>query len=157
MCGISRSLNGLLDPRKTRVFDCHLLELPRITSSAGSITPVEPGKNFPFPVKRVYYLYDIPADTSRGGHAHRELHQFIVAVLGAFEVILDDGRTKRLVLLNRPYIGLHIVPGIWRELINFSGGSVCLVLASEPYDEADYLRTYADFMTFKRDQGNHAF
>lgn len=129
------------------VFDCNLYELPRIQNPAGSITPVEPGKNLPFAVRRVYYLYDVPADSVRGGHAHKQLHQLLVAMTGAFEVLLDDGKNRRTVVLNRPYIGLHIVPGIWRELFNFSGGSVCLVLASELFSESDYIR---DFKTFRQ-------
>lgn len=97
----------------------------------------------------MYYLYDIPADSTRGGHAHRVLHQLLVAVTGAFEVLLDDGRAKRIVLLNRPYIALHILPGVWRELFNFSGSSICLVLASELFSEDDYCRNYKDFLEWK--------
>jgi hypothetical protein len=110
---------------------------------------MEYAKNCPFPIRRVYYLYDIPADSKRGGHAHRQLHELIVAAMGSFEVLLDDGRNRRTVLLNRPYLGLHIVPGIWRELQNFSGGSICLVLASELYDEGDYIRNVESFLKWK--------
>lgn len=145
----SRTSSGWPEARKSTVYDCDLLPLPRIVSHAGSITPVEPGKNFPFEIRRVYYLYDIPADSTRGGHAHRALHQLLVAVSGAFEVLLDDGHNKRSVVLNRPYLGLHIVPGIWRELFNFSGGSICLVLASERFAEADYIRDIEAFHQWK--------
>jgi hypothetical protein len=123
--------------------------LPRISSPSGSITPVEFGKNCPFPIRRIYYLYDIPADSIRGGHAHRCLHQLLIAAMGSFEVLLDDGRQRRTVLLNRPYLGLHIIPGIWRELHNFSGGSICLVLASELYDESDYIRDVTVYLQWK--------
>jgi hypothetical protein len=130
------------------VFDCSLLYLPRIDAEIGNITVVENSSNFPFDVKRIFYLYDIPVGESRGAHAHKNCHQLLVAATGAYEVLLDDGHTKRLVQLNRPYLGLHIPPGIWASEINFSSGSICLVLASELYDEQDYIRSYDDYLTF---------
>ena len=111
---------------------------------------VENHINIPFEVKRVYYLYDIPGGAERGGHAHKNLQQLIIAASGSFTVVLDDGKTKRSVSLNRPYQGLLIVPGIWRELVDFSSGAICLVLASEKYDESDYIREYNDFLMLKK-------
>jgi len=124
------------------VFDCSLIVLPRIKNRAGNITPVHNSIEIPFDIKRVFYLYDIPGGESRGAHAHIECHQFLIAASGAFEVLLDDGRTQRLVQLNRPYQGLHIPPMIWASEINFSSGSICLVLASHTYNEKDYIRDY---------------
>jgi dTDP-4-dehydrorhamnose 3,5-epimerase-like enzyme len=120
-------------------------------SDKGNLTVVENGKTIPFDVKRVYYLYDIPGGESRGAHAHRELKQLVIAASGSFDVVLDDGNVKRTVTLNRPYQGLLIVPGIWRELINFSSGAVCLVLASLIYDEKDYIRDYNIFINYKNE------
>jgi len=135
---------------KTSVYDCSVIEMNKHHSDRGNITVVENGITVPFDVQRVYYLYDVPGGEERGGHAHRELRQLIVAASGSFDVTIDDGTLKRTFTLNRPYIGLLIVPGIWRELSNFSSGTVCLVLASLPYDENDYLRSYEDFVEFKR-------
>lgn len=140
----------MLGARDSTVYDCALLELPRVLDRAGNLTVIEPGVNCPFEVPRTYYLYDVPGGATRGGHAHRELHQLIVAAGGSFEVLIDDGRNRRTVFLNRPYYALHLCPGIWRELHNFSSGSVCLVLASAKYDEADYFRDYAEFTRWKR-------
>lgn len=134
---------------KLTVFDCSLVYLPQIGNRNGYITPVN-NTEVPFEIKRVFYLYDIPGGESRGAHAHKECHQFLVAASGAFEVLLDDGRAQRLVQLNRPNIGLHIPPGIWASEINFSSGSICLVLASHEYDEGDYIRDYNDFLSYKR-------
>lgn len=134
---------------KSNVNDCVILPLNKTHNRAGNITIVEGQKNIPFDVKRIYYLYDIPGGETRGGHAHKELRQLIISVSGSFSVILDDGNSKRTIILNRPYQGLLIVPGIWRELDNFSSGSVCLVLASEVYDEKDYLRDYDKFLKYK--------
>lgn len=130
------------------VYDCNLLFLPQIGNRNGNITAVEGNRNFPFAINRVFYLYDIPGGESRGAHAHKECHQFLIAASGAFEVLLDDGRTRRQVLLNRPNLGLHIPPGIWASEINFSSGSICLVLASHVYSESDYIREYTDYVNF---------
>ncbi len=132
------------------VDDCPVLALPKHVRPNGNLTVVENGITVPFEVRRVYYLYDVPGGEERGGHAHRQLQQFIIAVSGSFDVVIDDGERRRTVSLNRPYNGLHIRPGIWRELNNFSSGAVCLVLASEHYDEADYIRDYTDFSDYIR-------
>ena len=136
------------------VFDCSLVYLPQIKNRSGNITPIHNEREIPFAIKRVFYLFDIPGGESRGAHAHKKCHQFLVAAGGGFEVLLDDGRTQRQVMLNRPYIGLHIPPGIWASEINFSSGSVCLVLASESYDENDYIREYSNFKEFKNGSQN---
>ncbi|KAA6323619.1 TDP-4-oxo-6-deoxy-alpha-D-glucose-3 4-oxoisomerase [termite gut metagenome] len=135
--------------KKTIVYDCSIIELNKHHHEKGNISVVENKLTIPFEVKRSYYLYDIPGGESRGGHAHKELSQLIIAVSDSFNVILDDGNTKRMFTLNRPYQGLLIVPGIWRELDDFSWGSVCLVLASYGYDEEDYIREYNDFLEYK--------
>ena len=134
--------------RKNTVYDCNLIELDKHHAEQGNISIVENGKDIPFDVKRVYYLYDVPGGESRGGHAHKELRQLILAVGGSFDVILDDGDVKRTITLNKPYIGLFIVPGIWREIVNFSSGATCLVLASLCYDESDYIRNYNEFLYY---------
>jgi dTDP-4-dehydrorhamnose 3,5-epimerase-like enzyme len=131
------------------VYNCNVILLPKIHNRAGNLTALENNKNIPFEIKRVYYLYDVPGGEDRGGHAHQELQQFIVAVSGSFDVLLDDGINKKIIHLDRPYIGLHIVPGIWRELLNFSSGTICVVLASEKYQENDYIRDYNDFINTK--------
>lgn len=131
---------------KLTVFDCNLIYLPRIENRAGNITPVNNNIEIPFDVKRVFYLYDIPGGESRGAHAHKECHQFLIAASGSFEILLDDGKTKRLVQLNRPYMGMHIPPGIWASELNFSSGSICLVLVSHRYNENDYIRSYDDYI-----------
>jgi len=136
---------------KTTVYDCSMIEMDKRHREKGNLTVVENFKTVPFEIQRIYYLYDIPGGESRGGHAHKELMQLIVAVSGSFDVILDDGTIKRTFVLNRPYQGLFVVPGIWRELNNFSSGSVCLVLASLKYDENDYIREYKDFLLYKGD------
>ncbi len=137
--------------RKNSVHDCSLILLDRHHSNRkGDISVVENGDTIPFDVKRVYYLYDVPGGVERGGHAHRDLQQFIVAVSGCFTITLDDGQDKRSFTLNRPYQGLYIPSGIWRHLDDFSSGSVCLVLASEKYDENDYIRDYNDFLKFRK-------
>lgn len=125
--------------------DCRLIDLPKIADPRGNLTFIEGGVHVPFAIERVYYLYDVPGGAERGGHAHRALHQLIVAMSGSFDVLLDDGRNRRQVHLNRSYFGLFVCPMIWRELTNFSSGSVCMVLASNRYDEADYYRDYAQF------------
>jgi hypothetical protein len=126
--------------------DCHIIDLPKITDPRGNLTFIEgSGGHVPFDIRRVYYLYDVPGGAERGGHAHRGLHQLIVAMSGSFDVVLDDGRQKRRFHLNRSYYGIYVCPMIWRELDNFSSGSVCMVLASNRYDEADYYREYEEF------------
>ena len=135
---------------KSTVYDCTIIEIDRHHSDRkGNISVVENGKDIPFDVKRTYYLYDVPGGESRGGHAHKELSQLIIAASGSFTVTLDDGRVKRTFTLNRPYQGLYVVPGIWRTLDDFSSGAVCLVLASERYDEQDYIRDYQEFLKYK--------
>jgi hypothetical protein len=134
---------------KSSVYDCVILPLNKIHNRAGNITIVEGQKNVPFDVKRIYYLYDIPGGEDRGGHAHKELRQLIVAASGSFDVLLDDGTNKKIVTLNRPNYGLLVVPGIWRELMEFSSGAICLVLASDTYKESDYLRSYKNFVSNK--------
>jgi len=129
---------------------CYVVELPRIHNPAGNITIVQNGQDQPFVIKRVYYLYDVPGGSERGGHAHKSLYQLIIAASGSFDVILDDGRNKKIINLNRPYFGLLIVPGIWREIVNFSSGAICLVLASEKFNPDDYIRDYCEFKEIKR-------
>jgi dTDP-4-dehydrorhamnose 3,5-epimerase-like enzyme len=126
-----------------------VLTLPKIHTRAGNITALNNSTDLPFDVRRVYYLYDIPGGELRGGHAHKELQQLIVAVSGSFDITLDDGLNKKSVFLNQPYYGLLVIPGIWRELSNFSSGAICLVLASHEYDEGDYIRDYNDFLKIK--------
>lgn len=133
------------------VEDCNLIKLPKIHNNSGNLTSLENGSYFPFTINRVYYLYDVPGGTERGGHAHKELKQLLVAASGSFEVVLDDGKYKKVVALNRPDYGLLIVPGIWRELRNFSSGAICLVLASTEYKEGDYIRDYDQFKMQKHD------
>lgn len=135
--------------QNSSVYDCVILPLSKIHNRSGNITIVESNTHVPFEIKRVFYLYDIPGGESRGGHAHRELYQLIVAASGSFDILLDDGTNKKVVTLNRPYYGLLIVPGIWRELMEFSSGSVCLVLASDVYKESDYFRDYNTFKNYK--------
>jgi hypothetical protein len=130
----------------TTIDDCTVLSLPKILRREGSITPIEQDRGVPFDIQRVYYLYDVPGGEARGGHAHRELQQLIVSVIGAFDVVVDDGRYRKTVTLNRAYQGLYVPRLIWRELVGFSSGGVCLVLASLPYDEADYIRNYESFV-----------
>jgi len=134
----------------TSVYDCSIIELSKHHSDRkGNLSVVENNISLPFDVKRTYYLYDVPGGESRGGHAHKNLHQLIVAVSGSFTVTLDDGSIKRTFTLNRPYQGLLVVPGIWRTLDDFSSGAVCMVLASEGYSEDDYIRSYEEFFKFR--------
>ena len=136
--------------KATTIIDCSIVELPKIEAelNRGSLSVVEKDI-IPFDIKRVYYLYDIPSTSIRGGHAHKKLYQLLIPLSGSFDVILNDGKQKKTFTLNKPNKGLLIVPGIWRELENFSSGAVCLVLASEVYDEADYIRDYNSFLTEK--------
>lgn len=133
---------------RSSVYDVSVIQLPSIKDRSGNITPVSNDQEIPFSIKRLFYIYDIPGGEDRGAHAHKECHQFLIAASGSFEVLVDDGRSKRLFQLNRPYIGLHIPPGIWASEINFSSGSICLVLASHLYNENDYLREYEEFKRF---------
>ena len=135
--------------KKISVFDCSIIELPRIQNREGNITPVSNSEEVPFDIKRVFYIYDIPGGEDRGAHAHIDCHQFLIAASGSFEIELDDGKLKRTVVLNRPYYGLHIPPGIWAAEKGFSSGAICLVLASHLYDEKDYIRNYNNFLKSK--------
>ena len=128
------------------VYDCSIIELSKNSFPSGNLTSIESYENVPFDIKRVFYIYDIPGGEARGAHAHKECHQFLIAASGAFEVMLDDGVNKRTVMLNRPYMGLHIPPGIWAAEQGFSSGSVCLVLTSIKYDAGDYIRDYDEFL-----------
>lgn len=140
--------------KKSNVFNCSVIELDKHHHEKGNISVVENEKEVPFDVNRIYYLYDIPGGEERGAHAHKALKQLIIAASGSFDIILDDGNVKRSVTLNRPYIGLLVVPGIWRELINFSSGAICMVLASHKYDESDYIRNYEEFLKYKKNDKN---
>jgi hypothetical protein len=133
---------------KITVFDCSIIEFPRIKERSGNITPIHSNKDLPFEISRVFYLYDIPGGEDRGAHAHKECHQLLIAASGSFEVELNDGVNKRTVFLNRPYYGLHVPPGIWAAEKGFSSGSICLVLASHPYNEQDYIREYEDYLGY---------
>ena len=126
--------------------DCRLVELPRVNDPRGNLTFIEGGRHVPFDIRRVYYLYDVPGGATRAGHGHRRLEQVIIAMSGSFDVTLDDGRERRRFHLNRSYYGLYVSAMMWREIDNFSSGSVCMVLASDYYDEADYFRHYEQFM-----------
>lgn len=132
---------------------CRIIELPKIEDPRGNLTFVEGGHHVPFDISRVYYVYDVPGGSERGGHAHKALHQFIVAISGSFDVVLDDGTVRQRFHLNRSYYGLYVCPMIWRELDNFSSGSVCLVLASDRYDESDYIRGYDAYHDELREMG----
>lgn len=137
--------------RKYSVFDCTMVELDRHHSDRnGNLTVVENGVTLPFDVKRVYYIYDVPGGENRGAHAHRELEQLIIAASGSFTVTLDDGMNKRSFFLNRPYYGLYVKPGMWRDLVDFSSGAVCMVLASDVYNQEDYIRDYNEFVEFRK-------
>lgn len=130
-----------------RIENCKIIDLPKISDPRGNLTFIEGGSHVPFDIQRVYYLYDVPGGSERGGHAHKALSQLIIAMSGSFDVVLDDGNGKKRFHLNRSYYGLYVCPMIWRELDNFSSGSVCMVLASNLYDEADYYRNYGDYLS----------
>lgn len=133
----------------TTLSDIKILEIPTVHDQRGKLAVVEKD-GIPFEIKRVYYLYDVPSDSFRGGHAHKTLTQFLIPLSGSFDVILKDGKEERTITMNKPNKGLLIVPGIWREIINFSSGSVCLVLASKVFDEADYIRDFQEYLSVKR-------
>ena len=135
---------------KISVSDCPVIELPKIENRSGNLTSIQNSIEIPFDIKRIFYLYDIPGGKNRGAHAHLECHQFLIAGSGSFDVLLDDGKSKKIVTLNQPYVGLHIPPGIWASEVNFSSGSICLVLASHKYDEHDYIREYDKFLKHKK-------
>ncbi len=136
---------------KYNVSDCAIIELDKHHSNRkGNLSVVQNNVHVPFPVRRIYYLYDVPGGECRGAHAHKQLSQLIIAASGSFTVSLDDGKEKRTFFLNRPYQGLLVYPGIWRTLEDFSSGSVCMVLASQKYDEADYIHNYEEFLRFKQ-------
>ena len=131
--------------------DCKIIEFPKITDSRGNLSFIEGNRHVPFDIKRIYYLYEVPGGATRAGHAHKMLEQVIIAISGSFDIVLDDGFSKERFHLNRSYYGLYISSMVWREIDNFSSGSVCLVLASTFYDEVDYYRNYSDFLSVARD------
>ena len=131
---------------KYNINQCKIIDLPKIQDHRGNLSYIEGGNHIPFDIQRAYYLYDVPGGSERGGHAHKELQQLIIAMSGSFDVVLDDGYEKKRFHLNRSYYGLYVCPMMWRELDNFSSGSVCMVLASNKYDEADYYRNYDEFL-----------
>jgi len=132
--------------------DCPVVQLPKISDPRGNLTFMESDRQVPFTIKRVFYLYDVPTGADRGAHAHRALHQFLVCLSGSFDVTLDDGKNKKVVHLNRPWTGLHVKPMIWAAEVNFDPGSICLVMASDFYEESDYIRNYADFTRLVEEQ-----
>ncbi len=136
--------------QRTTIADCKIIDLRKISDRRGNLTPIEGGTDIPFDIKRVYYLYDVPGGESRGAHAHKELQQLIIAANGSFTITLDDGTNKKSYTLNRSYYGLLIVPGIWRDLGDFSSGAVLLCLASERYAASDYIRDYQEFLNYKK-------
>ncbi|MDC1202927.1 FdtA/QdtA family cupin domain-containing protein [Crocinitomicaceae bacterium] len=137
------------------VFNCDVIELKKNKQKVGSSTSVESRLSFPFEIKRVYYIYDVPGGSDRGGHAHKELEQYIIATSGAFEVVLDDGKNRKTIRLDRPNFALHIRKGIWRETKNFTSGSICMVLASEVYAESDYIYDYKEYLKYKNEDPNN--
>ena len=130
------------------IYDCTIIQLPKIENRAGNISPIHGGIDLPFDIKRVFYLYDIPGGEDRGAHAHKQCQQFLIAGSGSFNVLVDDGNNKRTFNLNRPYYGLHIPPGIWAAEVGFSSGAICLVITSHKYDEKDYIRDYQEYREY---------
>jgi hypothetical protein len=139
-----------MESRSSTINDCKIIALRKIHDVRGNLTPIEGGRDLPFDIKRIYYLYDVPSGESRGAHAHKELQQLIIAANGSFTITLDDGYNKKSFTLNRPYQGLYVVPGIWRDLDDFSSGAVLLCLASEHYIAEDYIREYDEFLKYKK-------
>lgn len=137
---------------KSSVYSCSIIHLPKVHNVAGNITSINNEEEgiIPYEIKRLYYLYDVPGGEGRGAHAHKELEQLIIAASGSFDLTIDDGNVKRTFQLSKPYYGLYLPPGLWREINNFSSGAICLVLASELYDEADYIRDYKKFIQYKQ-------
>ena len=134
------------------IFNCNLVELRKIKNRAGNLSVVENSISMPFNINRVYYIYDVPGGSDRGGHAHKELEQYVIAVSGAFDILLDDGKNKKTVRLDRPYLALHIKKGIWRETRNFTSGAICMVIASHKYDKLDYIHDYDDFIKYRENE-----
>ena len=145
-----KSLKKINMSKTSSIFDCSIITLDKNHRVKGNLTVINNFSELPFDVKRVYFLYDVPGGEARGGHAHKELQQLIVAASGSFDLIVDDGKVKRTFHLNRPYQGILMPSGLWRELNNFSSGSICLVLASHEYSEDDYIRQYSDFLNYKK-------
>jgi hypothetical protein len=140
----------IISSKNSLVYDATIIQLPRIFAQQGNITAINNEKEIPFAIKRIYYLYDVPGGESRGGHAHKKLMQLIVAASGSFDIVIDDSKIKRTFTLSRPDYGLFLPAGLWRELVNFSSGAICLVLASLEYSEVDYIRFYDEFIKFKK-------
>lgn len=147
---VSDKAPDIVAVKAATIDDCALLTLPRHSERSGSLTSLENSKDIPFDVKRIFYLYDIPGGENRGGHAHKECHQMLVAASGAFDVKVSDGKNEKIYRLDRPYYGLHVPPGVWAEELNFSSGSICLVLTSHEFDESDYWRSYGKYLEFKK-------
>lgn len=144
-------LKNTFELKKSTIFDCSVIEFSKIsTGRAGNITPIAGLEDIPFEIKRIFYLYDVPGGESRGAHAHKECHQLLIAASGSFDILLDDGKNKKTVSLNRANYGLHVLPGIWASELNFSSGAICLVLASHCYDENDYIREYSEYLDYVR-------
>jgi hypothetical protein len=141
---------GYAGAKAATIDDCELMTLPRYSERSGGLTSLENSKDIPFDVKRIFYLYDIPGGENRGGHAHKQCHQMLVAASGAFDVKVSDGKKEKIYRLDRPYYGLHVPPGVWAEELNFSSGSICLVLTSHEFNESDYWRSYDKYLEFKR-------
>ena len=134
------------------IFNCNLVELQKIKNRAGNLSVVENSGSMPFDIKRVYYIYDVPGGSDRGTHTHKEIQQYVIDVSGAFDIQLDDGKNKKTVRLDRPYLALHIKKGIWRETRNFTSGAICMVIASHKYDYSDYIHDYDNFIKYRKNE-----